>query len=113
MNHNRTILLGLLAVLSGPAAAQNETARTAYEAFGCYQCHGYSGQGGAAGPQLAPEPLPYNAFAEIVRRPPDRMPAYSPNVLNDETLELIYEYVESIERPPALDDIPFLSDLES
>ncbi len=97
----------LLAAGGTTAVAQDE-ARAAYEAYGCYQCHGFGGQGGAAGPQLAPEPLPFDAFAEIVRRPPNRMPAYSPGVLSDDTLTLIYEYVESIEPPPALDEIPLL-----
>ena len=75
--------------------------------------HGFSGQGGAAGPKLAPEPLPFDAFAEIVRRPPNRMPAYSPDVLSDDELEHIYQYVESITPPPVLSDIPLLNELGS
>ena len=37
------------------------------------------------------------------------MPAYSPNVLSDEDLRLIYEYVRSIPEPPSLEDIPELT----
>ena len=70
-------------------------------------------QGGAAGPRLAPEPLPYEAFAEFVRRPPDRMPAYAPDVLSEGTLELIYDYVAQIDEAPALEDIPLLNEIET
>jgi len=37
------------------------------------------------------------------------MPAYSPNVLSDEKLRQIYEYVRSVPEPPAVEDIPALS----
>ena len=33
---------------------------------GCYQCHGYQGQGGA-GPRIAPKPLSLEAFTRWVR----------------------------------------------
>ena len=106
------VALMLFVAVSTTAHAEDE-ARAAYEAYGCYQCHGFSGHGGAAGPKLAPEPLPFEAFAEIVRRPPNRMPAYSPDVLSGDTLERIYKYVETLQPPPARDDIPLLKDLET
>jgi mono/diheme cytochrome c family protein len=31
--------------------------RKLFVSFGCYQCHGYEAQGGAAGPRLAPRPI--------------------------------------------------------
>src|SRR5262249_38956115 len=34
---------------------------------GCWQCHGTVGQGGAAGPKLAPDPLPFDALSSFVR----------------------------------------------
>ena len=39
------------------------------------------------------------------------MPAYSTAVLEDETLLRIYDYVMEIEQPPALDDIPALTEI--
>ncbi len=77
--------------------------------MGCYQCHGYEGHGGG-GPRLAPDPLPFEAFSRVVRRPPNVMPAYSPNVLTDEKLRLIYEYLESIPDPPEVSSVPALSE---
>ncbi|MCY3989116.1 MAG: cytochrome c [Gammaproteobacteria bacterium] len=73
----------------------------------CWQCHGYEGQGGVAGVRLAPTLLPYEAFARLVRFT-NLMPAYSPKVLGDEQLRLIYAYVRSIPEPPALEEIPEL-----
>ena len=57
-----------------------------YLQFGCDQCHGMVGQGGGAGLRLAPDPLEYDDFADIVRRPYGVMPAYSPKVLSEEDM---------------------------
>lgn len=73
----------------------------------CWQCHGYKGQGGVAGVRLARTLLPYEAFARLVRFT-NLMPAYSPKVLSDEQLRLIYAYVQSIPEPPPLEEIPEL-----
>lgn len=73
----------------------------------CWQCHGYEGQGGVAGVRLARTLLPFEAFARLVRFT-NLMPAYSPKVLSDEQLRLIYAYVRSIPEPPPLEEIPEL-----
>lgn len=44
-------------------AGNADTGKKLYVSVGCYQCHGYEGQGGAAGPRLAPRPLPYAGFS--------------------------------------------------
>ena len=88
--------LGLVALaLSGmnPARAdEHGDGQQLYESRGCFQCHGYLGQGGSAGPRLAPVPIPLSAFIAIVRKPPNVMPAYSPNVLSDDELRKIYQF---------------------
>lgn len=73
----------------------------------CWQCHGYEGQGGVAGVRLAPTLLPFEAFARLVRFT-NLMPAYSPKVLSDDQLRLIYAYVRAIPEPPPLEEIPEL-----
>ena len=73
----------------------------------CWQCHGYEGQGGVAGVRIARTVLPYESFARLVRFT-NLMPAYSPKVLSDEQLRLIYDYVCSIPEPPPLEEIPEL-----
>jgi mono/diheme cytochrome c family protein len=74
-------------------------ARSPYVANGCYQCHGYSGQGGA-GARLARTAYSFEAFAALVRRPANEMPAYAPEVLDDAKLRSIYDYLRSLPEPP-------------
>lgn len=88
-----------------PAVADADKGRAAYVEHGCYQCHGYDGQGGFAGVRLAPDPLPYPAFAALVRYPANLMPAYSPRLLSDAQLKLIHDYVVSIPKPAPAADI--------
>ena len=81
--------------------------RALYDSHQCWQCHGYEGQGSVAGIRIAPTLYPYEAFARLVRHT-NLMPAYSPNVLSEEQLRLIYAFVQSILEPPPLEDIPEL-----
>lgn len=75
--------------------------RAEYVEMGCHQCHGYEGQGArGTGPRLAPEPLPFDMFSNWVRHPPDVMPPYSPNVLDENKLKRMHEYLDSIPPPP-------------
>jgi len=87
--------LAALAHLAG--AAPDE--RSPYVANGCYQCHGYVGQGGA-GARLARTAYSFEAFAALVRRPANEMPAYAPQVLDDRELRSIYNYLRSLPEPP-------------
>jgi mono/diheme cytochrome c family protein len=93
---------------AGASLAQDaDRGRTLFDANGCYQCHGYAGQGGAA-LRIAPSPYPFEAFARLVRRPGNEMPAYAATVLSDADLQAIYRYVRSVPEPPAVADIPAL-----
>jgi cytochrome c553 len=98
------------AMLAGgtPAQAQGSppgdaaNGKRVYMADGCYQCHGTVGQGSRpTGPHLAPNPLPYEAFAGQVRRPVNAMPPYTSVVLSEQDLADIYAYLVSI--PPLVD----------
>ena len=99
-----------LGLWSGVSAAQDsaDEGRALFESHQCWQCHGYEGQGGVAGVRIAPTVYPFEAFAQLVRHT-NLMPAYSPNVLSDENLRLIWEFVRSVPEPPALEDIPELN----
>ena len=92
------------------AAAAGEEGKALYTAYGCYQCHGYDGQGAITGPRLAPRPLPYEAFRQFVRYPVNRMPPYPPGELSETELKQMYRYLESIGEPPEIGDIPSLSE---
>ena len=86
--------------------------RETYARVGCYECHGYVGQGGG-GPRIAPSPMPYEAFVDFVRYTQGRMPAYSEMNLPDEDFVDIYAYLESIPEPQPVDTIPALRDLKN
>jgi mono/diheme cytochrome c family protein len=92
-----------------PASAGNaETGKKLYVSYGCWQCHGYEGQGGAAGPRLAPRPLPFAGFSRYVRRPTNQMPPYTEKVVSNADLEHIHAYLMSRPAPPAASSIPLL-----
>jgi mono/diheme cytochrome c family protein len=75
---------------------------------GCFGCHGYQGQGGAAGPRIAPDPVLFDGLAAFVRTTNGEMPPYPATLLSDSDLADIYAYLQSIPRPPALADVPLL-----
>lgn len=88
------------ALAAGDGGATLAQGRRLYVEYGCWQCHGYEGQGAlATGPRLAPGPLPLEAFVELVRRPPGVMPAYSPRVIGDEALARMHAWLASITAP--------------
>ena len=91
---------------TGEEAAVSE-GRALYASHQCWQCHGFEGQGSVAGVRIAPTLYPFEAFSRLVRHT-NLMPAYSPNVLSDEQLRLIYAWVSSIPEPPPLEEIPGL-----
>jgi mono/diheme cytochrome c family protein len=111
-----TLSLTVLSLLAGAAAAQ--PARTAaggdvqngkrlFMTVGCYQCHGATGAGSSAGPQLAPNPLPMPAFVNQLRHP-RRMPPYSEVVMSEAQIADIHAYLASIPPSPPASQIPLL-----
>jgi ubiquinol-cytochrome c reductase cytochrome c subunit len=105
--------IGLAAItasfLSGNALAADATkGKAAYVKNGCFQCHGFVAQGGAA-VKLAPQPMPYEAFSNFVRTARRAMPPYSEQILSNDDLADIYAYVASIPAPTDYKTIPLLS----
>jgi ubiquinol-cytochrome c reductase cytochrome c subunit len=87
---------------SAPPPGDAANGKRLYMADGCYQCHGTVGQGSRpTGPHIAPNPMPYQAFAGQVRRPVNAMPPYTSIVLSEQGLADIYAYLASI--PPLPD----------
>jgi ubiquinol-cytochrome c reductase cytochrome c subunit len=89
-------------------AGNAEAGRKMFVSYGCWQCHGYEGQGGAAGPRLSGRPLPYAGFARYVRRPTNQMPPYTEKVLPDADLASMHAFLASRPAPPAAQSIPLL-----
>lgn len=105
----RAVLASLLLGYGGASAASIEKGKAAYVQHGCWQCHGFQAQGGVAGPKLAPDPIPAEAFTAFVRSSNRAMPPYQEAVLSDEDLADIYAYLQSIPKPADYKNIPLLN----
>ena len=101
------VLIGEFAFIV-QASAASDAGHDLFMKRGCYLCHGTVGQGGAAGPTLAPNTMPYDAFSAFVRSPPNQMPPYSDKVMSDAELSAIHAYLISLPKPPAADSIKLL-----
>jgi mono/diheme cytochrome c family protein len=108
------VILGMVAgVNNTPASAAGDAdkGRLAYSKQGCWQCHGYQGQGSiltSGGKSLAPDPLPWDGFVAFVRTSTTGMPPYTEKVLSNDALEDIYAFLASIPRARELKSIPLL-----
>ena len=91
---------GLFLGQGAAIAASAENGRHVFMRAGCWQCHGTMGQGGAAGPKLAPDPLPFDALSSFVRTTNRAMPAYREGVLSDADLADLCAYLQSIPNSP-------------
>jgi mono/diheme cytochrome c family protein len=80
-----------------------------YKKVGCLQCHVNEGQGGAAGPRIAPDPVPFARFVQYIRKPAGDMPPYTEKVMSEQDLADIYAFLQARRRPPALKEIPLLA----
>jgi cytochrome c len=80
-----------------------------YATYGCYECHGYQGQGStAAGPRIAPAPIPKDAFFAYLRQPSGEMPSYSDRVISDAELADIRAFLATIPKGPNPSEVPLL-----
>jgi ubiquinol-cytochrome c reductase cytochrome c subunit len=91
-----------------PSKGNAENGKKLFTTYGCYQCHGREGQGGAAGPRLAPKPVPLVALNAYVRHPSGEMPPYTAKVASDADLADIHAFLGTIKAPAAVDSIPLL-----
>ena len=104
------LMLPVAAQTPSPAAPAGnaDTGKKLFVSYGCWQCHGYEGQGGAAGPRLASRALPFAEFSRYVRRPTNQMPPYTEKVASDTDLGHIHAYLRSRPAPPPVQSILLL-----
>jgi mono/diheme cytochrome c family protein len=107
----KILLVALLILSLGTLAlaANVDNGKRLFVKDGCYQCHGYQGQGGVAGARLAPRPIVLAALTAYVRHPTGQMPPYTSKVLSDAGLADIHAYLASIPAAPLVKDIPLLN----
>ena len=111
-------LLGGLLSTSAPGLAQQSGApagnvangKKLFETVGCYQCHGYVGQGALqTGPRISRTSLPFDAFLHQLRQPMYQMAPYEAAVLPDSAVADLYAYVKQLPEPPQVKDVPLLN----
>jgi mono/diheme cytochrome c family protein len=100
---------GLVLGSTGAMAASAEKGKAGFVQHGCWQCHGYNGQGGVTGLKLAPDPIPFETLSNFVRTTNRAMPPYREEILSNADLEDIYAYLQSIPKDPDPKSIPLLN----
>ena len=109
-----TIILTGIAALAQQAAPVNnvDNGKRLYTRDGCWECHGWAGQGGRDGARLADTALTTAQLTRYVRKPTGAMPAYIDKVITDQELADIWAYLKSMPAPKAAKDIPLLNELK-
>jgi ubiquinol-cytochrome c reductase cytochrome c subunit len=103
----------LAALLPGFAFAQNvENGKRVFVRDGCYECHGYAGQGTIAGARIGPPVLNAQGMIRYIRKPAGAMPAFTDKVLSDQEVNDIYAYLKTMPAAKAVKDIPLLNQIK-
>jgi mono/diheme cytochrome c family protein len=79
---------------------------------GCYECHGYAGQGGRDGARIAVIGLNAQGLIHYVRAPAGQMPAYTDKVITDQELTDIHAYLQTMAKAKPVKDIPLLQQFQ-
>jgi mono/diheme cytochrome c family protein len=103
------IIAGLLFTSLVAAAGSVEKGKAAYIKHGCWQCHGFDGQGSVAGSKIAPNPMPFEALTAFVRNTNGSMPPYPKAILPDADLADIHAYLQAMPKGPDPKSIPLLN----
>jgi mono/diheme cytochrome c family protein len=106
----------LVASLGIGFAQSNGSAQNGKRLFlrdGCWECHGYAGQGSRDGARIASTVLTAPALIKYVRRPAGAMPAYVDKVISDQELTDIWAYLKTLPGPKPVKDIPILNALKN
>ncbi len=103
----------LLASLAFAQSAGNpENGKRLFLRDGCWECHGYAGQGGRDGARIASTALNAQALIRYVRRPAGAMPAYVDKIISDQELTDIWSYLKTLPGPKPVKDIPLLNTIK-
>lgn len=94
-----------------PSTANAQNGQHLYTSFGCYECHGYQGQGSTqtGGTRLGPPQIPFSGFVAYVRQPTGQMPPYTPKAVTDAQLADIYAFLQTRPQAQPSKSIPLLN----
>jgi mono/diheme cytochrome c family protein len=80
---------------------------------GCWECHGFAGQGGRDGARIGATSLTQQGVIRYVRKPTGSMPAFTDKLITDQELTDIYAYLKSLPAVKAAKDVPLLNQLKN
>ncbi len=108
------VLISAMAIAQQPATptGNSQNGKKLFERDGCWECHGWAGQGGRDGARLADTALSVTQLTRYVRRPTGAMPAYIDKVISDQELADVWAYLKSMQPPKQAKDIPLLNELK-
>ena len=104
--------VGTIPVLCQTHTGDAANGKRLFKRDGCYECHGYAGQGGAAGARIADIGLKAQGLIRYVRAPAGQMPAYKPQVISDNELTDVWAYLQTLPKAKPAKDIPLLKELQ-
>jgi len=103
----------LLAVVASAQSSGNaDNGKRLFLRDGCWECHGYAGQGSRDGARLADTALTTAQLTRYIRRPTGAMPAYIDKVITDAELADVWAYLKTMPAPRPVKDIPLLNELK-
>jgi ubiquinol-cytochrome c reductase cytochrome c subunit len=105
------LVVGFVLANGAALAASADNGKAAYVKHGCWQCHGFLGQGSlvtSGGTVIGPSALTFDIFKNFVRSTNRTMPPYREAILPDADLADIYAYLQSIPKPADANSIPLL-----
>jgi mono/diheme cytochrome c family protein len=107
------LMLPIATSAQSPAQGNVESGKKLFLKEGCWECHGYAGQGGRDGARIGATSLTLQGVIRYVRRPTGAMPAFSEKVLPDQELTDIYAYLKSLPPVKGAKDVPLLKQIEN
>lgn len=104
-------LAGSLTLTATSAVAADATkGREVFVKAGCWSCHGFNGQGGNAGPRIAPDPMAPDTLASFIRNADKTtMPPYTEKNLSNDDVANIHAWLASQPKPKNWKEIPQLA----
>ena len=108
------VLLPHLALAPSQSAqsGNRDNGKRLFLSKGCWECHGFAGQGGRDGARIGATSLTLQGVIRYVRRPSGAMPAFTDKVITDQELTDIYAYLKSLPPVNAAKDVPLLNQLK-
>jgi len=107
------LLLPFLAAAQSTSSGNVDNGKRLFLRDGCWECHGFAGQGGRDGARIGATSLTLQGVIRYVRKPTGSMPAFTDKLITDQEMTDIYAYLKSLPPVKAAKDVPLLNQLKN